>query len=67
MERRTAAPPPHFAESLAALGLDPALGDLPLDEVKYSETPEGRRKAASAAAKSRRKERKGERRGRGRA
>jgi 23S rRNA pseudouridine955/2504/2580 synthase len=59
--------PAHFAETMANLGFDPALGDLPLDEVKYSETPEGKRRAASAAAKSRRKERKGERRGRGRA
>jgi 23S rRNA pseudouridine955/2504/2580 synthase len=56
--------PPHFAETLANLGFDPEAGDLPLDEVKFSETPEGKRRAASAAAKSRRKERKGERRSR---
>jgi len=56
--------PDHFAATLAALGFDPALGDLPLDEIKFSETPEGRRKAVSAAAKARRKERKGERRNR---
>jgi 23S rRNA pseudouridine955/2504/2580 synthase len=62
----TAEPPAHFAESLATLGFDPALGDLPLDEVKYGETPEGKRKAANAAAKARRKDRKGERRSRGR-
>ena len=62
----TAELPDHFAASMAALGFDPALGDLPLDEVKYSETPEGKRKAVSAAAKARRKERKGERRSRGR-
>jgi 23S rRNA pseudouridine955/2504/2580 synthase len=49
---------------MASLGFDPALGDLPLDEVKFSETPEGKRKAASAAAKARRKDRKGERRSR---
>ena len=61
-----AEPPPHFAESLAQLGFDPMLGDLEIDEVKFSETPEGRRKAAGAAAKARRKDRKGERRGRGR-
>jgi 23S rRNA pseudouridine955/2504/2580 synthase len=61
----TAELPTHFAETLANLGFDPELSDLPLDEVKFSETPEGKRKAASAAAKSRRKERKGERRGRG--
>ena len=58
--------PVHFAESLASLGFELAQGDLPLDEVKFGETPEGKRKAASAAAKSRRKERKGERRSRGR-
>jgi 23S rRNA pseudouridine955/2504/2580 synthase len=63
----TAGLPAHFAETMANLGFDPALGDLPLDEVKFGETPEGKRRAASAAAKSRRKERKGERRGRGRA
>ena len=60
----TAELPDHFAASIAQLGLDPLLADLPLDEVKYSETPEGKRKAASAAAKSRRKDRKGERRSR---
>jgi 23S rRNA pseudouridine955/2504/2580 synthase len=62
----TADLPGHFAESLASLGFELAQGDLPLDEVKFGETPEGKRKAASAAAKSRRKERKGERRSRGR-
>jgi 23S rRNA pseudouridine955/2504/2580 synthase len=62
----TAELPAHFAESLASLGFDLSLGDLPLDEVKYSETPEGKRKAATAAAKARRKDRKGERRNRGR-
>jgi 23S rRNA pseudouridine955/2504/2580 synthase len=62
----TADLPSHFAESLAALGFELEQGDLPLDEVKFSETPEGKRKAATAAAKSRRKERKGERRSRGR-
>ena len=60
----TAELPDHFAASMASLGFDLALGDLPLDEVKFSETPEGKRKAASAAAKSRRRERKGERRSR---
>ena len=62
----TAELPEHFAETMANLGFDPGLGDLPLDEVKYSETPEGKRKAVTAAAKARRKERRGERRGRGR-
>jgi 23S rRNA pseudouridine955/2504/2580 synthase len=61
----TAELPEHFAETVANLGFDPILADLPLDEPKYSETPEGKRKAATAAAKSRRKERKGERRSRG--
>jgi 23S rRNA pseudouridine955/2504/2580 synthase len=62
----TAELPTHMVESLSALGFDLTLGDLPLDEIKFSETAEGKRKAASAAAKARRKERKGERRGRGR-
>jgi len=62
----TAELPDHFRDSMAGLGFDPALGDLPLDEVKFSETPEGRRRAVSAAAKARRKERRGERRSRGR-
>jgi 23S rRNA pseudouridine955/2504/2580 synthase len=56
--------PDHFAATIASLGLDPELADLPLDEVKYFDTPEGKRKAAAAAAKSRRKDRKGERRSR---
>ena len=57
--------PTHFAESLAHLGFDTAEADaLPIDEVKFSETPEGKRRAAAHAAKDRRKERKGERRGR---
>ena len=60
----TAELPEHFAATMASLGFDPADGDLPLDEVKFSETPEGKRKAVSAAAKARRKERKGERRSR---
>jgi len=62
----TAEPPQHFAESLALLGFDPRAGDaLPLDEVKFADTPEGKKRAVSAAAKARRKDRKGERRGRG--
>jgi len=62
----TAELPDHFAATFANLGFDLALGDLPLDDVKYSETPEGKRKAVSAAAKARRKDRKGERRNRSR-
>jgi 23S rRNA pseudouridine955/2504/2580 synthase len=60
----TAALPDHFAASMASLGFDLSLGELPLDEVKFSETAEGKRRAVSAAAKARRKERKGERRSR---
>jgi 23S rRNA pseudouridine955/2504/2580 synthase len=60
--------PRHFAESLEHLGFEEAAGDaLVLDEVKFSETSEGKRRAVAAAAKDRRRERKGERRGRGRA
>ncbi|UAK26003.1 RluA family pseudouridine synthase [Sphingomonas nostoxanthinifaciens] len=62
----SAEPPRHFTESLETLGFDRSLGDaLPFDEPKFSETPEGKKKAESAAAKARRKERKGERRSRG--
>jgi 23S rRNA pseudouridine955/2504/2580 synthase len=63
----TAEPPAHFAESMAALGFDPALGDLPLDEPKFSDTAEGKRRAVSIVARTRRRERRGERRSRGRA
>ena len=63
----TAELPTHFSDSLKHLGFELAAGDaLPLDEVKFSETAEGKRRATSAAAKARRKDRKGERRGRGR-
>ena len=59
--------PKHFAESLAHLGFDTAAADaLPIDEPKFSATPEGKRRAAAHVAKDRRRERKGERRGRGR-
>ena len=62
----TAALPTHFAESMAALGFDEADGDgLPLDTVKFSQTPEGKKRAATVAAKAARKARKGERRARG--
>jgi 23S rRNA pseudouridine955/2504/2580 synthase len=58
--------PPHFAESLRDLGFEIAKGDaLPMETPKFSSTPEGKKRAATAAAKSRRKERKGERRARG--
>ncbi len=62
----TAELPEHFTATMASLGFDLALGDLPIDDVKFSETAEGKRKAASAAAKARRKDRKGERRSRSR-
>ena len=62
----TVDPPKHFLESIAHLGFDLSRGDsLPIDEPKFSETAEGKKKAANAAAKARRKDRKGERRGRG--
>ncbi len=58
--------PAHFAESIENLGFDMSLGDaLPLDEVKFSQTPEGKARAATQKAKAARKERKGERRARG--
>ena len=58
--------PAHFADTLTDLGFTLAHGDaLVLDEVKFSETPEGKRRLASNIAKSARKERKGERRARG--
>ena len=63
----TAELPPHFAETLETLAFDVADGAaLPLDPVRFSETPEGKARAEASAAKARRKERKGERRSRGR-
>lgn len=60
--------PGHFAESIATLGFDPLLAEaLPLDEVRFSDTAEGKRRKAAAVAKDRRRDRKGERRGRGKA
>ena len=62
----TADLPPHFAASLDDLGFDLELGDiLTLDEVKFADTPEGKKRAATQAAKAARKARKGERRARG--
>ena len=59
--------PPHFAETLATLAFAVTDGDaLPLDPIKFSDTPEGKARADAAAAKARRKQRKGERRSRGR-
>ena len=61
----TAELPDHFAETLRILGFEQAKGDaLPVDEVKFSETPEGKRRAIAHQAKDARKARRGERRGR---
>jgi 23S rRNA pseudouridine955/2504/2580 synthase len=58
--------PEHFAATMIDLGFTVAHGDaLPLDEVKFSETPEGKRRLVANKAKAARKERKGERRARG--
>jgi 23S rRNA pseudouridine955/2504/2580 synthase len=58
--------PPHMAASFADLGFDIEAGDaLLLDTPKFSETSEGKKRAAAAKAKAARKERKGERRARG--
>lgn len=65
---KTADLPPHFAASLDDLGFDRELGEiLTLDEVKFSDTPEGKKRAVTQAAKAARKARKGERRARGQA
>jgi 23S rRNA pseudouridine955/2504/2580 synthase len=62
----TAELPPHIAETIDALGFDLELSDrFALDEPKFSETAEGKKRAALNAAKSARKARKGERRARG--
>ena len=58
--------PDHFAETLRNLGFDEADGDLPIDEVKFADTAEGKRRIATARAKDARKARRGERRGRSR-
>ena len=59
--------PEHFAASLASLGFDLSMGDLPLDEeIARAPTREDEKKAARAHAKQIRKGRKGERRARGR-
>ena len=62
----TADLPAHFANSLADLGFDLALGDMPLDdEIDRTPTREDEKKAARQHAKQVRKDRKGERRTRG--
>ncbi|WP_294133740.1 RluA family pseudouridine synthase [Sphingobium sp.] len=58
--------PAHFASSLADLGFDLSLGDMPLDdEIDRSPTREDEKKFARQHAKQVRKDRKGERRSRG--
>ncbi|NBU84028.1 MAG: RluA family pseudouridine synthase [Sphingomonadaceae bacterium] len=60
--------PPHFAESLKDLGFNLMDGDaLPLDEIKFSETAEGKKRVQAQKAKTARKDRKGERRSRSKA
>ncbi len=62
----TAELPSHFANSLADLGFDLNLGDLPLDdEIDRTPTREDEKKFARQHAKQIRKDRKGERRSRG--
>jgi len=62
----TAPLPTHFAESLASLGFEEALGDrMPLDDGPPPPTRAVQKQRAKAHAKSVRKERRGERRGRG--
>jgi 23S rRNA pseudouridine955/2504/2580 synthase len=61
-----AEPPEHIADTLRNLGFQQSEGDLPIDEVKFSETEEGKRRMATARAKDARKARRGERRGRSR-
>jgi 23S rRNA pseudouridine955/2504/2580 synthase len=57
----TAELPTHFAETMANLGFDLTLGDLPLDEPK--KVP--KKDPVAKAAKERRQARRGERRSRG--
>jgi 23S rRNA pseudouridine955/2504/2580 synthase len=60
--------PQHFAETLNDLGFSEENGDaLLLDEIKFKDTAEGKKRLAANIAKSARKERKGERRSRGKA
>jgi len=55
-----------IAESLRHLGFEQSEGDLPIDDIKFAETAEGKRRIAAAKAKEARKARRGERRGRAR-
>ncbi|MDX8357021.1 RluA family pseudouridine synthase [Sphingopyxis terrae] len=56
--------PPHFADSLDALGFDPLLGDLLTEEAPRASTKTVQKAKAKAHAKQVRKARRGERRGR---
>lgn len=57
--------PAHFTDTIANLGFTLEDGDaLVLDEKKFSDTAEGKKRAVTQKAKAVRKERKGERRGR---
>jgi 23S rRNA pseudouridine955/2504/2580 synthase len=61
----TAPVPEHFAASLDALGFDPLLGEVGLDDAPKGPTPKAAAKAAAKAhSKQIRKARRGERRGR---
>jgi 23S rRNA pseudouridine955/2504/2580 synthase len=60
----TAEPPEHFTATLAALGFDPRLGDLPIDEPTQPSRAQAKARARQHA-KQVRKSRRGERRRRG--
>ena len=60
----TAEPPEHFAATLAALGFDPAAGDLPLGDERPPPTRDEVKAKARRHAKEVRKGRRGERRAR---
>ena len=56
--------PPHFADSLDALGFDPLLGDVLTEEAPRASSKTVQKAKAKAHAKQVRKARRGERRGR---
>jgi 23S rRNA pseudouridine955/2504/2580 synthase len=61
----TAELPPHISESLGTLGFELMHGEnMPLDEPKYSQTPEVKQRKTAAIARDRRRNRRGERRSR---
>jgi 23S rRNA pseudouridine955/2504/2580 synthase len=61
----TAELPPHIAESIGTLGFELMHGEnMPLDEPKYSQTPEAKQRKTAAIARDRRRNRRGERRSR---